>query len=576
MIGTVEHFDAHVIDRVAGENAARQRFLDTLVDRLDEFARNRAADGLVLELVARAWRKREQPNPAVAELAAAAGLALEQAMTLGRLGEGFLVSNLRLADARFDPELALESVNDNLKVQLAHAGDHHLAGLLVGLHAEGRVFGHQLLHADAEFFLVGLGLRLNGERNDRLREDHLLEDDRLLLVAQRVAGSHRLEADRGGDVAGVDFLDFLALVRVHLQQAADALGTALGGVNHRGTRGQRARVDAEEGELTNERVGHDLERQGRERLGVVRAPLDLVLVLRVGVDAGDRRDIKRRRQIIDDRVEHRLHTLVLEGGAANHGHERRLFLAYRLNTALAESGLQFGRGNGLAAQVFLEQLVIGLAGFFHENLVVRLGVSQHVGRNLFDVVVGAHRLVLVDERFHLDEVDHATKLVFSADRQLNGYGVSLQLAANLRERLLEVRTDAVHLVDEADARHAVLVRLAPHGLGLGLNTRHGVEHGNGTVEHTQRTFNFNREVDVARGVDDVDPVLLPEAGRRGRRNGDAALLLLLHPVHDGGAFVHFTDLVRDAGIEQDPFSRRGLAGINVGHDADVPRAFEWC
>ena len=39
-----------------------------------------------------------------------------------------------------------------------------------------------------------------------------------------------LEADGGGDVAGVDFLDLLALVGVHLQQAADALGLALGGV----------------------------------------------------------------------------------------------------------------------------------------------------------------------------------------------------------------------------------------------------------------------------------------------------------------------------------------------------------
>ena len=142
--------------------------------------------------------------------------------------------------------------------------------------AEGRVFGHQLGHALAELFLVGLGLRLDGERDDRLREDHRLEDDRLLLVAQRVAGRHRLEADGRGDVAGVDFLDFFALVGVHLQQAADALGLALGGVDHRGARGQRARVDAEERELADERVGHDLERQRRERLLVVGRALDLV------------------------------------------------------------------------------------------------------------------------------------------------------------------------------------------------------------------------------------------------------------------------------------------------------------
>jgi hypothetical protein len=36
--------------------------------------------------------------------------------------------------------------------------------------------------------------------------------------------------------------------------------------------------------------------------------------------------------------------------------------------------------------------------------------------------------------------------------------------------------------------------------------------------------------------------------------------------------VHFADFVRDAGVVQDPFSRSGLAGIDVGHDADVPRA----
>jgi hypothetical protein len=34
--------------------------------------------------------------------------------------------------------------------------------------------------------------------------------------------------------------------------------------------------------------------------------------------------------------------------------------------------------------------------------------------------------------------------------------------------------------------------------------------------------------------------------------------------------VHFADAVRDTGIEKDALSRSGLAGIDVGHDADVP------
>jgi hypothetical protein len=34
--------------------------------------------------------------------------------------------------------------------------------------------------------------------------------------------------------------------------------------------------------------------------------------------------------------------------------------------------------------------------------------------------------------------------------------------------------------------------------------------------------------------------------------------------------VDFTDLVRNPRIEQDPFRRRRLAGIDVRHDADIP------
>ena len=69
-------------------------------------------------------------------------------------------------------------------------------------------------------------------------------------------------------------------------------------------------------------------------------------------------------------------------------------------------------------------------------------------------------------------------------------------------------------------------------------------------------------------------VVVPERGRRGRRDGDAALLLLLHPVHRRGALVHLADLVRLAGVVEDALGRRGLAGIDVGHDADIAVALD--
>src|SRR6185312_388287 len=74
---------------------------------------------------------------------------------------------------------------------------------------------------------------------------------------------------------------------------------------------------------------------------------------------------------------------------------------------------------------------------------------------------------------------------------------------------------------------------------------------------------------VAGSVDDVDAMVTPERGRRGRRDRDAALLLLGHPVHRGRALVDLADLVRLARVEQDALGRRGLAGVDVGHDPDV-------
>ena len=140
--------------------------------------------------------------------------------------------------------------------------------------------------------------------------------------------------------------------------------------------------------------------------------------------------------------------------------------------------------------------------------------------------------------------------------------------------LIEVRADPVHLVDVGDPRHVVLVGLAPDGLGLGLDAGDGVEQRDRAVEHAQRALDLDREVDVAGRVDDVDPMAVP-LGRRGRGGDrDAALLLLLHPVHRRGALVHLAHLVRAAGVVEDPLGRRRLARVDVGHDPDVAGLLE--
>jgi hypothetical protein len=44
---------------------------------------------------------------------------------------------------------------------------------------------------------------------------------------------------------------------------------------------------------------------------------------------------------------------------------------------------------------------------------------------------------------------------------------------------------------------------------------------------------------------------------------------VIHPVHRGSALVDLTDLVGDAGVEQDALGGGGLTGVDVRHDADV-------
>ena len=158
------------------------------------------------------------------ELAGAAGLLLVGVVdSVDRAGDRLAIGDLRRADIGVDLVGALEDVDLDVEMQLAHPLEDGLAGLLVGRDAERRILGGELGQRDAELLLVGLGLRLDRDLDDRIGEFHLLQDHRLLRIAQRVAGAGFLQAGERDDVAGIGFLDVLAVVGVHQQHAADAL-----------------------------------------------------------------------------------------------------------------------------------------------------------------------------------------------------------------------------------------------------------------------------------------------------------------------------------------------------------------
>ena len=113
----------------------------------------------------------------------AAGLADEAALGLGGALDRFAIGDLRLADIGVDFELAQHPIDDDLEMQLAHPGDQRLRSFPVDADPERRIFFGQLLQRLAELFLVGLGLGLDRDLNDRIGELDRFQHDRLGRIA---------------------------------------------------------------------------------------------------------------------------------------------------------------------------------------------------------------------------------------------------------------------------------------------------------------------------------------------------------------------------------------------------------
>jgi hypothetical protein len=125
--------------------------------------------------------------------------------------------------------------------------------------------------------------------NHRLRENHAFQSDNLLWVTQCVTGGSFLETDGSSDVTSAHFLDFFTLIGVHLQDATETLFRPLtglysiAGIDHAG-------IDTEEDQLTDERIGHDLECQSGERFVISGATLAFGFILEPltgGISTGD-------------------------------------------------------------------------------------------------------------------------------------------------------------------------------------------------------------------------------------------------------------------------------------------------
>ena len=136
-------------------------------------------------------------------------------------------------------------------------------------------------------------------------------------------------------------------------------------------------------------VGHDLERQRRERLVVVGLASDLdTFALERG--ALDGRDVQRRRQVIDDGVEQGLHALVLERGAVQHRDDTVVDA-----TVIADGAAMISTfGDLLFLEVLLHDVLVELGELVHQQLAVLVGLSPGARRDVLLFVGGAEVLLV--------------------------------------------------------------------------------------------------------------------------------------------------------------------------------------
>ena len=83
-------------------------------------------------------------------------------------------------------------------------------------------------------------------------------------------------------------------------------------------------------------------------------------------------------------------------------------------------------------------------------------------RNLAHFVDGTHRVVVeIEHRFAVYDIELAFEIIFLAERNQNRPRICAEFFVHRVDRGIEVSADAIHFVDERDARDIVFVRLAP-------------------------------------------------------------------------------------------------------------------
>ena len=202
-------------------------------------------------------------------------------------------------------------------------------------------------------------------------------------------------------------------------------------------------------------------------------------------------------QVVDHRVEQRLHALVLEAPRrSSTGTARPAMVARR---SAARSSLLGDRLAPRGRRAITSSSTSAIASIIACARAARPRRRSSAG---ISAIVGARAQVARPPRRSPSCSIRSTTPVNSSSRPI-GIWIDDRRRPRRRSRIcshaaIGIGADAVALVDEGDARHVVAVGLAPHRLGLRLDAADGAEHRHRAVEHAQAALDLDGEVDVAR------------------------------------------------------------------------------
>ena len=452
-------------------------------------------------------------------------------------------------------------------MKFTHTGDDGLTGFTVTVDRKGRVFFRQRCKCIEQFIAVSRCFRFDRNGDNRIREGHGFQSDRITFCTDRITGRAVTQTNYCGNITAIDAIAFFTVVSMHLEQTADTFSSARTRVQNRCTFFCHTGINTDKCKFTNKRVCHQFENQCRERLFITATANHRLFSIRIHTFGFP--NINRRREVIADSIKEKLNPFVLECSTAECGNE------FTGKNTFTERTLHKCFIRHFSIQIHFHDLIIDFSKTFDQVCVIFFCFFFVFVRNVDFFQFRSFR-TFIQIGFLFDDMNVAFEISFCTHGEGNRNNCDTEFLAHILYDFVEVCAGTVHLVHKSHGRHFVFSCLTPNCFRLRLNTADRTKHTNCTVENAQRAFHFSSKVHVSWGVNQIDTVIFPEACCSSGSNGNTTFLFLLHPVHGSCTIVHFTDLMAFASVEKDTFRKCGLTGVNVRHNTDVTGICKSC